>query len=91
MWLCFARARHVTPQAADLLRRLPPGSADGIVAIVGFGGEGSSAYWIVQNSFGSVWGESGYFRIKRASALQAGEHNLGIESPRVSWAMPASA
>ena len=61
---------------------------DHIVAIVGFGGEGDKAYWIVQNSFGSVWGEQGYFRIKRSSALQEGEHNLGIEK-RVSWAMPA--
>ena len=71
-----------------LATKNPRTVCDHIVAIVGFGGEGSSAYWIVQNSFGSVWGESGYFRIKRASALQAGEHNLGIESPRVSWAMP---
>lgn len=62
---------------------------DHIVAIVGFGGTGASAYWVVQNSFGSVWGEQGYFRIKRSSALGAGEHNLGIESARVSWAMPA--
>ena len=61
---------------------------DHIVAIVGFGGEGDKAYWIVQNSFGSVWGEQGYFEIKRSSALQEGEHNLGIEK-RVSWAMPA--
>ena len=64
---------------------------DHLVAIVGFGGSGNSSYWVVQNSFGSVWGEQGYFRLKRASALQSGEHNLGIESPRVSWAMPAAA
>ena len=63
-------------------------SCDHIVAIVGFGGTGANAYWIVQNSFGSVWGEQGYFRIKRASALRANEYNLGIENPRVSWAMP---
>lgn len=66
----------------------PRSVCDHIVAVVGFGGTGSSAYWLVQNSFGSVWGEDGYFKIKRASALQAGEHNLGIESARVSWAMP---
>jgi cathepsin X len=30
---------------------------DHIVAIIGFGGEGTSAHWVVQNSFGSVWGE----------------------------------
>eukprot|EP01052_Picozoa_sp_SAG31_P018491 SAG31_NODE_1312_length_8861_cov_10.803127_3_plen_110_part_00 len=61
---------------------------DHIVAIVGFGGKGTGAYWIVQNSFGSVWGEGGFFRIKRSSALVGQEHNLGIEQA-VSWAMPA--
>jgi cathepsin X len=64
---------------------------DHLVAIVGFGGQGTGAYWIVQNSFGSTWGEFGFFRIKRASALAQGEHNLGIGGQRVSWAMPASA
>lgn len=62
-------------------------ACDHIVAIVGFGGQGSDAHWLVQNSFGSVWGEAGYFRIKRSSALQGREGNLGIEKD-VSWAMP---
>ena len=66
-------------------------ACDHLVAIVGFGGEGSGAYWIVQNSFGSSWGERGFFRIKRASALAQGEYNLGIGTQRVSWAMPATA
>ena len=61
---------------------------DHILAIMGFGGEDNNAYWLVQNSFGSTWGERGYFRIKRSSALQGREHNLGIEKD-VSWAMPA--
>ena len=62
---------------------------DHLVTIVGFGGEGASAHWLVQNSFGSVWGERGYFRIKRASALAKGEGNLGIEN-FCSWVMPAA-
>ena len=37
---------------------------------------------------GDVGEEGGYFRIKRSSALQGHEHNLGIERD-VSWAMPA--
>jgi C1A family cysteine protease len=62
---------------------------DHIVTVVGFGGEADQAYWQVQNSFGSVWGEQGFFRIKRTSALNLdlGEHNLGIEQ-YCAWMMP---
>jgi C1A family cysteine protease len=63
-------------------------TCDHIVAVVGFGGEGAGAYWRVQNSFGAEWGEGGYFRIKRMSALGADEHNLGVELA-CAWAMPA--
>jgi len=60
-----------------------------LVTVLGFAGEANQAHWLVQNSFGTVWGEDGHFRIKRASALQDGEHNLGIES-FCAWTMPAS-
>lgn len=33
--------------------------------IVGAGTDGATPYWIVKNSFGTSWGESGYFRIVR--------------------------
>ena len=44
------------------------------VSIVGWGVDGSTKFWRVRNSWGSNWGESGYFRIIR------GVNNLGIES-----------
>lgn len=36
--------------------------------IVGWGTSGSTPYWIVQNQWGTDWGESGFFRCKRNTA-----------------------
>jgi cathepsin F len=33
--------------------------------IVGAGVDQSTPYWIVQNDWGSTWGEQGYIRIER--------------------------
>jgi len=44
------------------------------VNIIGWGKSGSTEYWIVRNSWGSWWGESGYFRIV------TGKNACGIES-----------
>ena len=43
-----------------------------VVIIVGYGYEGASPetgvkYWIVQNTWGTEWGENGYFRIMRGN------------------------
>eukprot|EP01064_Diplonema_japonicum_P036750 TRINITY_DN836_c3_g2_i1.p1 TRINITY_DN836_c3_g2~~TRINITY_DN836_c3_g2_i1.p1 ORF type:complete len:379 (+),score=112.54 TRINITY_DN836_c3_g2_i1:51-1139(+) len=35
------------------------------IQLVGYGTDGSEMYWIVRNSWGPNWGESGYIRIRR--------------------------
>jgi C1A family cysteine protease len=43
------------------------------VNVVGWGKSGSTVYWLIRNSWGSSWGEKGYFRIV------AGKNACGIE------------
>ena len=43
------------------------------VEIIGWGTEGGVDYWTVQNTYGTQWGEDGYFRIRR------GTNEIGIE------------
>jgi len=43
------------------------------VKIIGWGVENGTPYWTVANSWGPVWGEQGYFKIKR------GNNECGIE------------
>ena len=54
-----------------------------VVSLVGWGlcEDDGATYWIARNSWGSYWGEMGYFRIL------AGQNVLGIEE-KIAWATP---
>ena len=40
------------------------GQYDHAVTLVGYGNEGGVGYWIIRNSWGAGWGESGHIRIQ---------------------------
>ncbi|KAG8066470.1 hypothetical protein GUJ93_ZPchr0004g39587 [Zizania palustris] len=49
------------------------------VAAVGYGTENGKDYWIVRNSWGKSWGESGYVRMERNINATSGKCGIAIE------------
>jgi hypothetical protein len=65
--------------------RVPYGSPDHVISIVGFGKDDDTGkeYWIIRNSWGEYWGEMGFARIV------AGKNMMGIED-NVAWVTPGT-
>jgi len=42
-----------------------PSQVDHLISLVGYGSEGGKDFWIVKNSWGSVWGENGFGKVRR--------------------------
>ena len=69
-------------QGGIIMDPTPYNTTTHVVAILGWGVEGGTTYWIGRNSYGSAWGETGWFRLER------GSNTLNMEKKSCSWAVP---
>jgi len=51
---------------------------DHAVQLVGYGEENGKDYWLVRNSWGTSWGEAGYVKLERNSAIPQGTCGIAM-------------
>lgn len=52
-----------------------------VVSVYGWGVENNTKYWLIRNSWGTYWGEKGFFKLIK------GVNNMNIES-HCAWVVP---
>jgi len=78
---CYIDATLLHNYTGGIIATNASWSINHVVSITGYGEENSEPFWIVRNSWGTYWGENGFFRIYR------GNNTLGIEDT-CAWAVP---
>eukprot|EP01062_Namystynia_karyoxenos_P064558 TRINITY_DN5754_c0_g2_i1.p2 TRINITY_DN5754_c0_g2~~TRINITY_DN5754_c0_g2_i1.p2 ORF type:complete len:306 (+),score=127.98 TRINITY_DN5754_c0_g2_i1:84-1001(+) len=73
-----------TPEATSVYSEKSAQTTNHVISVVGYGSTAAGQkYWIIRNSWGTYWGENGFFK------LEAGTNQLGIETPKqCTWAVP---
>ena len=56
---------------------------DHAIQVAGWGVDNGTAYWVIRNSWGTYWGDQGWFKLASAAG-----HNLGISD--CAWATPGN-
>jgi len=62
-----------------------PADIDHDISVVGFGVAGGIKFWTVRNSWGSAWGEDGFFRLIRGTNNIQIEHDCSWTTPVDTW------